>query len=679
LAVTYRKKGCFPMKQSCYFLAALSFLASFDSQLGSADDVIRSAQSGPWSVGATWAGGQRPGAGARVLIRPGHTVTYDAQLDVPIRAVQIGGTLTFARFTDTLLNVGLLRIAPGEEFSEEGFDCDAHPQKHGAHQPRPALEVGTDEQPIPAGKTATIRLTYFDGMNKESCPAIVCCGGRMDFHGAPLTQTWTKLQQPAKAGDNVITLAERVDDWRAGDRIIVTATTRQNKIKKTFQPTLRMGGQTEERQILIVDQGNKLVLDKPLEFEHIAEGDYRADVANLSRNVVIESADPTTARGHTMYHRNSAGSISYAEFRHLGKEGVLGRYGIHFHLVGDTMRGTSVIGASIWDSGNRWITIHGTNFLVVRDCVGYQSVGHGFFLEDGTEVFNVLDHNLAVQAFIGKTLPKQVLPYDKNDGSGFWWANSHNTFTRNTAAECDEYGYFFQATKTEDFDPVLDVQQADGSLRQVDIRALPFIRFEDNEAHCQRRHSLNLGGGAPFGPPNVAGIGPDVSHPFVVRGTKLWNVHWGINPVSPSVLIDQMVIHNAEYGVWRPEFKDHYYRGVSFSDVPEKNYYAFANGKPAEESQYPSAEKLKDDQPPQTVVTFVGSLKNGKRIIRGTTSDNGSVKTVEVNGQAAKSLRSDFAQWEIELPMAASSNQLTAQATDTAGNVEPRPHVVLVP
>ena len=71
-----------------------------------------------------------------------------------------------------------------------------------------------------------------------------------------------------------------------------------------------------------------------------------------------------------MFHRGSAGAITYAEFRHLGKEGVLGRYSIHFHLVRDTMRGASVIGASIWDSGNRWITIHGTDYLVVRDCVG---------------------------------------------------------------------------------------------------------------------------------------------------------------------------------------------------------------------------------------------------------------------------------------------------------------------
>ena len=59
---------------------------------------------------------------------------------------------------------------------------------------------------------------------------------------------------------------------------------------------------------------------------------------------------------------------------------------------------------------------------------GYKSLGHGFFLEDGTEVYNLIDRNLAVQALEAKPLPKQVLPFDKNDGSGFWWANSLNSF-----------------------------------------------------------------------------------------------------------------------------------------------------------------------------------------------------------------------------------------------------------
>src|SRR5262249_8408568 len=193
------------------------------------------------------------------------------------------------------------------------------------------------------------------------------------------SHTWVKLGAPAKVGDRAVILAEPVTGWRGGDRVIVSATTRQNKIKKTFRTTLRDGGQTEERTIETID-GAKVTLDRPLAFDHTAEGAYCGEVANLSRNVVVESADRAGVRGHTMYHKYSDGSISYAEFRHLGKEGVLGKYPIHYHLVGDTMRGSSVIGASVWDSGNRWLTIHGSNYLVVRDCVGYRSVGHGFFL-----------------------------------------------------------------------------------------------------------------------------------------------------------------------------------------------------------------------------------------------------------------------------------------------------------
>src|SRR6266850_1080900 len=197
-----------------------------------------------------------------------------------------------------------------------------------------------------------------------------------------------------------------------------------------------------------------------------------------------------------MYHRNSQGAISYAEFRHLGKPGVLGRYAIHYHLVGDTMRGSYVIGASIWDSANRWLTIHGTNYLVVRDNVGYGSIGHGFFLEDGTEVYNVLDRNLAVNAKRGKRLPKQVLGFDANDGAGFWWANSFNTFTRNVAAECGNYGFRFEATSGSSQKLVFKVQQPDGSKKSVDIRTLPFIRFDDNEAHSSTGlYGVNLGEG----------------------------------------------------------------------------------------------------------------------------------------------------------------------------------------
>ena len=317
----------------------------------------------------------------------------------------------------------------------------------------------------------------------------------MDFHGAPLNRTWVKLGTTALAGATELTLAEPVEGWRPGQRLLIPTTARiflfdEASGDKKVIPTVRDQTQTEERTIASVFS-NKIVLDRPLEFDHLGQQPFGGEVANLSRNVIVESADPNGVRGHTMYHADSVGSISYAEFRNLGKRGVLGRYPIHFHLCRDSMRGSSVIGASIHDSENRWLTIHGTDYLVVRDCVGYNSIGHGFFLEDGTEVFNVLDRNLAVQARHGAALPKQFLPYDQNEGAGFWWANCLNTFTRNVAAECDQYGYRFEATKTDDFDPMLDVPQPDGALKKIDIRTLSFVRFEDNESHSQRRFAFN--------------------------------------------------------------------------------------------------------------------------------------------------------------------------------------------
>src|SRR5262249_55421440 len=134
------------------------------------------------------------------------------------------GVLRFVNDRDTRLDVGLIKIQPGDDCSEEGFDCDAHAAEPAKGQPRPALEVGTPGQPIGVGHTALIRLTYVNGLDRQSCPAIVCCGGRMDFHGAPLNRTWVKLGATANKGDSAITLAEPVSGWKVGDRIIVTMT-----------------------------------------------------------------------------------------------------------------------------------------------------------------------------------------------------------------------------------------------------------------------------------------------------------------------------------------------------------------------------------------------------------------------------------------------------------------------
>jgi hypothetical protein len=769
--------------------------------------LIGSARSGPWSAPGTWQGGKLPAAGARVQICTGHTITFDVKSDQVIRSIHVAGTLTFAPNRDTRLDVGLIRIQAGNQATEEGFDCDAHATVPNRATTRPGLLVGTPEQPIQVNHTALIRLTPVTGLDRQSCPAIVCCGGRMDFHGASMSRTWVKLGATARKGDRAITLAEPVQGWNVGDRVILTMTGIAPSSGYSHPGPNPQGTTTEERTIRAID-GTRLTLSAPLAFEHQAAGLYRGEVANLTRNVVVESADRAN-RGHTMYHRYSAGAVSYAEFRHLGKEGILGRYPLHYHLCGDTLRGSYVIGASVWDSDNRWLAIHGTNYLIVRDNVGYRTKGHGFFLEDGTEVYNVIDRNLAVGARPAKPLPNQALTFDHNDGAGFWWANSLNTFTRNVAAENGLYGFRYEAMARL----VLPIQQPDGRRKKVDIRTLPFVRFDNNEGHSQTGlYDVKLGTSG-----DRDGVGPDTRHPFIIRNLLIWNGHYAFDTRMPSVLIDGLRLHNTVYGYRAMNCDNHVYRNITISGRANTAFAAVSAGpSPSTEplhriihdgggtmggklrltvdgltfegiygpggdnsalisifdlgavaktahfrhvkqdrlegskrellsvtpvvaappqtpqdvvpvylhdyygpgrharavwihSKHYAADGLKyhvekpltgkhmgmdtvvaevrnvafpklldpvDDLPPTTVITHLRKLGGGKLAVRGTTTDNGIVKRVLVNGREAKALGPNFTEWEICLEGLPADGILKAHGEDAAGNVEKRPHVV---
>src|SRR5262249_4755257 len=128
--------------------------------------VIHSVRSGSWSAASTWEGNRVPGQGDRVLIRPGHRVVYDVQSDQTLRATTVAGTLSFDPDRDTRLDVGLIAIQPGEEFTEEGFDCAAHVVVPDPSKPRPTLEVGTPDRPVAAARRALIRLVYVPGMDR---------------------------------------------------------------------------------------------------------------------------------------------------------------------------------------------------------------------------------------------------------------------------------------------------------------------------------------------------------------------------------------------------------------------------------------------------------------------------------------------------------------------------------
>src|SRR5688500_6738357 len=81
----------------------------------SAENVIKSAKSGPWSSPKTWEGDKVPAAGAQVWVLQGHEVLYDRDSEEIIRSIQVSGILKFATDRKTRLDVGLIRIEDLDE------------------------------------------------------------------------------------------------------------------------------------------------------------------------------------------------------------------------------------------------------------------------------------------------------------------------------------------------------------------------------------------------------------------------------------------------------------------------------------------------------------------------------------------------------------------------------------
>jgi hypothetical protein len=58
----------------------------------------------------------------------------------------------------------------------------------------------------------------------------------------------------------------------------------------------------------------------------------------------------------------SVGRIEYIEARNVGQANALGRYPLHFHMIGNVTK-SYIKGCSIHDTFNRAITVHGVHHL----------------------------------------------------------------------------------------------------------------------------------------------------------------------------------------------------------------------------------------------------------------------------------------------------------------------------
>ena len=120
-----------------------------------------------------------------------------------------------------------------------------------------------------------------------------------------------------------------------------------------------------------------------------------------------------------MVRNGGQGFVEGVEFFRVGQTNVIGRYPIHFHLLGDCPT-CYLKDSSIHRSFYRCISIHATNQMLVTENVAFDVTGYCYYLEDGVEVDNTISFNLAAHVhMIGPSIPSgwgQTTPiYKKTD------------------------------------------------------------------------------------------------------------------------------------------------------------------------------------------------------------------------------------------------------------------------
>jgi hypothetical protein len=137
----------------------------------------------------------------------------------------------------------------------------------------------------------------------------------------------------------------------------------------------------------------------------------RAEVGLLTRNVKFRGDAKTSRRkqyGATIFlHSHGDDSLTarleYIELENVGQAFKVGRYAIHFHMIGAVHK-SYCTGISTHQSFNRAFTLHGTHYLRLTNNVGYEIKGHNVFIEDAIETKNIMKDNLMMKVMRSMSL-----------------------------------------------------------------------------------------------------------------------------------------------------------------------------------------------------------------------------------------------------------------------------------
>ncbi|XP_063151210.1 inactive cell surface hyaluronidase CEMIP2 isoform X2 [Candoia aspera] len=372
----------------------------------------------------------------------------------------------------------------------------------------------------------------------------------------------------------ILDVSEDVSSWKPGDQIVVASTDYSMY-------------QTEEFTLLPCPECNKYqvkVKEMP-QFLHVGEiidgVDMRAEVGVLTRNILIKGEmedscytgkdcrffNYDTFGGHIKILKNfTSVHLSYVELKQMGQQ-IHGSYPIHFHLCGDVdEKGgynyrTYVEGLSIHHCFSRCVTIHATNGLLIKDTIGYNTLGHCFFMEDGIEQRNTLFHNLGLV-----TKPGTLLPTDRNSTmctairdhvygnyepipatdcmavSTFWIAHPNNNLINNVAAGSQDAGiwYIFHKVPTG---------ESHGLLLETKAELTPLGIFYNNKVHSNFKAGLFIDKGVKTTKASAA----DKREYLSLDNNARFRPHQDANPEKPRVaaLIERLIAYkNNDHGAW---------------------------------------------------------------------------------------------------------------------------------
>ncbi len=285
---------------------------------------------------------------------------------------------------------------------------------------------------------------------------IVNAYGKLTLNGSHGMVMVAKLNATLEKNVSEIVLDRNVNTvWKLNDEIAIAPT--------SYHP-----GEGESFIIVGFPAANRVKLNRVSTYRHYGRSqnfatsrgtitlDQRAEVINLTRNIVIKADESAVAisdadlpdsqlGGHVMVHKGGGAWIDSVEFSRMGQAGIMARYPFHWHLAGN-VPGQYIRNSSIHKSFQRCITVHQTNQATVDRNSCFNFKGHGFFLETGNEVNNVITNNIGIGAKApspGKILLASDNPKESESGvtgmrfpavSVFWISHPQNIVKNNIAA-----------------------------------------------------------------------------------------------------------------------------------------------------------------------------------------------------------------------------------------------------